>query len=60
MEKYVIMETKGGKGWLVVAFIVFLLAMSYFAYRSYRKYHPKQVITIEQEVPELEIEEVEK
>ena len=54
------METKGGKGWLVVAFIIFLLAMSYFAYRSYRKYHPKQVITIEQEVPELEIEEVEK
>lgn len=51
------MEKKAGKGWLIVAFVVFIIAMSYYAYHSYRKFHPKQVITIEQEVPELEIEE---
>lgn len=51
------MERNAGRGWLVVALVLIVLAICYWTYRNYRKYHPVQEITIEQEVSELEIEE---
>ncbi len=50
------MEQKAGKGWLAVAMVIILLAIGYWMYRNYRKYHPAQVIQMEEEVPLLEID----
>ena len=50
------MDKKAGRGWLVIAMIIILIAMGYWMYRNYRYYHPAQEAQMEQEVPELEID----